>query len=154
MLKEPTCQSRRHKRLGFDPWVRKISWRRKWQPTPVFLPGKFHRQRSLVGYSPWGCKESDKTKSAWAHMHTHTHTHTHTPHTHTHKYSDICIAPEIFFTDFATNPLSIICITSFFTKFISCVLNFLYVTLLKTNFLNFNLASLDGLYMKQYISPV
>ena len=89
-----------------------------------------------------------------AHAHTYTHTHTHTPHTHTHKYSDICIAPEIFFTDFATNPLSIICITSFFTKFISCVLNFLYVTLLKTNFLNFNLASLDGLYMKQYISPV
>ena len=37
---------------GFDPWVGKIPWRRKWQPTPVFLPGKSHRQRSLVGYSP------------------------------------------------------------------------------------------------------
>ena len=37
-------------------------WRRKWQPTPVLLPGKFHGQRSLVGYSPWGCKESDTTE--------------------------------------------------------------------------------------------
>ena len=45
---------RRHKRHWFDPWVRKIPWRRKWQPTPLFLPGEFHGQRSLVGYSPWG----------------------------------------------------------------------------------------------------
>ena len=44
------------------PWVGKIPWRRKWQPTPVFLPGKFHGLRSLVGYSPWGHKESDTTK--------------------------------------------------------------------------------------------
>ena len=43
----------------FDPWVGKIPWRRRWQPTPVFLPGEFHGQRSLTGYSPWGCKESD-----------------------------------------------------------------------------------------------
>jgi len=40
----------------FDLWVRKIPWRKKWQPTPVFLPGEFHGQRSLVGYSPWGHK--------------------------------------------------------------------------------------------------
>ena len=40
----------------FDPWVRKISWSRKWQPTPIFLSEKFHGQRSLVGYSPWGGK--------------------------------------------------------------------------------------------------
>ena len=39
--------------------VRKIPWRREWQPTPVFLPGEFHGQRSLVGYSPWGCKALD-----------------------------------------------------------------------------------------------
>ena len=45
-----------NKRLGFDPWVRKIPWRRKWQPTPVFLPGEFHGQGSLVGYSAWGHK--------------------------------------------------------------------------------------------------
>ena len=45
----------------FDPWVGKIPWRRKWQPTPVLLPGKSHGQRSLVGYSPWGRKESDMT---------------------------------------------------------------------------------------------
>ena len=44
-----TCQCRR---CGFDPWVRKVSWRKKWQPTPIFFPGKSHRQRSLEGYSP------------------------------------------------------------------------------------------------------
>ena len=43
-------------RPGFDPWVRKILWRRKWQPTEVLLPGKFHGCRSLMGYSPWDCK--------------------------------------------------------------------------------------------------
>ena len=48
-------------RPGFDPWVGKILWRRKWQPTPVLLPGKFHG-RNLVGYSPWGCKELDTTE--------------------------------------------------------------------------------------------
>ena len=46
---EPTCQCRRNKRQGFDPWVGKIPWRRKRQPTPVFLPGESHGQRSLVG---------------------------------------------------------------------------------------------------------
>ena len=46
----------------FDPWVRKIPWRRSRQPTPVFLSGEAHGQRSLAGYSPWGCKESDTTK--------------------------------------------------------------------------------------------
>ena len=47
---------------GFDPWVGKIPWRRKWQPPPVLLPGKFHGLRSLVGYSPWDRKESDTTE--------------------------------------------------------------------------------------------
>ena len=46
---------------GFDPWVRKIPWKRKWQPTPVFLPGKSNGRRNLVGYSPWGRKELDTT---------------------------------------------------------------------------------------------
>ena len=45
----------------FNLWVRKIPWRRKWQPTPVFLPGEFHGQRNLVGYSPRGREESDMT---------------------------------------------------------------------------------------------
>ena len=45
----------------------KIPWRRKWQPTPVFLPGKFHGWKSLVGYSPWGCKESDTTEQLHLH---------------------------------------------------------------------------------------
>ena len=47
---------------GFNPWVRKILWRRKWQPPPVFLPGEFHGQRSLESYSPWGRKELDMTE--------------------------------------------------------------------------------------------
>ena len=46
-------------RLGFNPWLGKILWRREWQPTPVFLSGEFHGQRSLASYSPWGFKESD-----------------------------------------------------------------------------------------------
>ena len=46
----------------FNSWVGKIPWRRKWQPTPVLLPGKSHGLRSLVGYSPWGRKESDMTE--------------------------------------------------------------------------------------------
>ena len=54
--KEATYQCRRHKRLGIDPWVGKIPWRRKWQPTPVFSPGKSHRERKLAGCSPWGAK--------------------------------------------------------------------------------------------------
>jgi len=53
---------------GFDPWVRKTPCRRKWQPTPAFLVGESHGQRSLVGYSPEGCKESDMTE--WQSAHT------------------------------------------------------------------------------------
>ena len=60
--KEPACQCRRYKRCKLNPWVGKIPWRRAWQPTPVFLPGESHGQRSLVGYSPQGCKESDMTE--------------------------------------------------------------------------------------------
>ena len=51
-----------HKGCEFDPWVGKISWRRPWQPTPVFLPGKSYGRRKLAGYSPWGHKESDMTE--------------------------------------------------------------------------------------------
>ena len=50
--KEPACQCRRHKRHGINPWIGKIPWRRAWQPTSVFLPGKSHVKRSLAGYSP------------------------------------------------------------------------------------------------------
>ena len=53
---ESTCQCRRHR---FDPWVRKIPWSRKWQPTLIFLPGKSHEQWSLAGYSPLGHREMD-----------------------------------------------------------------------------------------------
>ena len=60
--KESAWQCRRHKRLRFDPRVRKIPWNRKWQATPVFLLGKFYGQRSLVGYSPWCPKELNTTE--------------------------------------------------------------------------------------------
>ena len=74
-------------RAWFDPWVGKILWRRKWQPTPVLLPGKSHRWRSMVGYSPWSRKESDTTKRLhlvlvlvlyWDHYHYYFHPHHHT----------------------------------------------------------------------------
>ena len=71
-VKEFTRPCRRHR---FDPWVRKTPWRRKWQLTPVFLPGKNPMDRGTGrGYSPWGHKESDMTEQ----LNTHTHTHTHT----------------------------------------------------------------------------
>ena len=60
--KEPTCQCRRPKRCGFDPWVGKIPWRMAWQSTPVFLPGKSHGQRSLVGYIVHRVAELDMTE--------------------------------------------------------------------------------------------
>ena len=60
--KESTCQCWRCKRCRFYPWVGRIPWRRKWHPTPAVLNGKFHGQRSLVGYSPWGHRELDTTE--------------------------------------------------------------------------------------------
>ena len=63
--KEPACQygrQKRHKICGFTPWVRKIPWRRACQPTPGFLPRESYGQRSLVSYSPWGCKKLDMTE--------------------------------------------------------------------------------------------
>ena len=66
--KEFACQCRSRRRQGFNPWVRKIPLIRKWQPIPVFLPGEFHGQRSLVGYSPWCHKELDMTE--WLSTHT------------------------------------------------------------------------------------
>ena len=65
VVKNPPVNAETQK---FNSWVGKILWRRKWQPTPVFLPGKSHGQTSLEGYSPWGRKESNMTE----HAHTHT----------------------------------------------------------------------------------
>ena len=66
-----SCQSKywtlASQTVNISPKPPQFPWRRKWKPTPVFLTGKFHRQRSMVGYNPWGCKESDKFQ------HTHTH---------------------------------------------------------------------------------
>ena len=58
------------KRHRFDSWVKKISWRREWQPAPIFLAGESHGQRSLENYSPWGLKESDLAEATY---HTLTH---------------------------------------------------------------------------------
>ena len=63
--KESACQGRRRKTHGFNPWVRKIPWRRKWQSAPIFLPGKLHGQRSLEGFSPRG----HRVRHDWAHSH-------------------------------------------------------------------------------------
>ena len=78
--KESSCQC---KRSRFNPWVTKIPWSRKWQLTLIFLPGKSHGHRTLVGYCPWN---SCRVTHDWAHTHTHTHTHTRArvrTHTHT-----------------------------------------------------------------------
>ena len=64
MVKNPPANTGAKGRHRFDPWVGKIPWRGKWQPSLVFLPGEVHGQRSLVGYSPRGRKESDTTEQA------------------------------------------------------------------------------------------
>ena len=66
--KEYACQCRRCKRHGFNPWVRKILWRREWQSIPGLLPGESHGQRSLVGYGAWGHK---RTRHDWTAKHIH-----------------------------------------------------------------------------------
>ena len=75
--KEPACQCRRCRRLGSNPWVGKLPWRRAWQFTPVFLPGESHGQRSLEGYSP------EVTKS-WTRL-------SGLPRAHTHTHSEACL---------------------------------------------------------------
>jgi len=71
LMAQSSFQCRRHR---FNPWIGKIPQRRKWQPIPVFLPENSHGQRSLAGYSPWGCKESDTTEQLSVCAHTYTHT--------------------------------------------------------------------------------
>ena len=68
--KEPACQCRRHKRCEPHPWVRKILWRRRWQPTPVFSPGEFHGQRSLAGYVYGVAESRTRLKGRSTHRHT------------------------------------------------------------------------------------
>ena len=62
MVKNPPASGGRRKRRRLDPWVGKIPCSRKWQPTPVFLPGKLHGQRSLAGYSTWHHRGLDMTE--------------------------------------------------------------------------------------------
>ena len=63
MVKNPPADVGDVRDIEFNPWVRKIPWREAWQPTPVFLPGESHGQRSLAGYSPWGLQELDMTEA-------------------------------------------------------------------------------------------
>ena len=83
--KEPSCQCRRCKRHGSNPWIGKIPWRRVQQPTAVFLPEEPQEQRSLVDYSPWGHKESDTTEAT-----EHAQTHTYAKHFHECVYMCVC----------------------------------------------------------------
>ena len=62
-----------YRQPGFNSWVGKIPWRRKWHPTPVLLPGESHGQRSLVGYSLWGCKSQTQLSDSIQHTHTEQH---------------------------------------------------------------------------------
>ena len=62
LVKNPSADAG-DKRPWFNPWVGNIPWKKAWQPTPVFLLQESHGQRSLAGYSPWGCKESDTTEA-------------------------------------------------------------------------------------------
>ena len=87
--KEPSCQCRRCKRHGSDPWVGKIPWRRLRPPTPVFMPGESQEEPDGL-YSPWGHKESDTTEATG-----HTHTHTHTKHFH--ECVHVCVCTGVCF---------------------------------------------------------
>ena len=62
VVKNPPANARDVRDMGSTPELGRFPWRKAWQPTPVFLPGESHRQRSLVGYSPWGRKELDMTE--------------------------------------------------------------------------------------------
>ena len=88
--KESACQCRRCKRRRFDPWVRKVPWRRKWQPTLVFSPWKSHGQRSLWDRVQ-GVARSWTQQSNYAQQHTHTHTHTHT------QFSQHCLLKRLLY---------------------------------------------------------
>ena len=78
MVKNPPANAGNAGETGLIPGLERFPSRRAWQPTPVFFAGESHGQRSLVGCSPWGHKQSDTTERM--HTHTHTHTHTHIPH--------------------------------------------------------------------------
>ena len=86
-------QCRRHRRCEFSPWVRKIPWRRKWLQTPVFLPKKFHGQRTRMGCSPWSCKVSDTTEQTYTYIYNGFTF----PHTWTDTTLQIIYTPKIFF---------------------------------------------------------
>ena len=86
-------------------WVGKIPWRRKWQPAPIFFPGKFHGQRSLAGYNPWDHKESDRTEQLSAQagvcIHTYIH-HLYTPPVCTYMHI-VCVSMYLSYGSYKSN---------------------------------------------------
>ena len=78
MVKNLTANTRNAKRHRFNFWGRKMLWSRKWQPSPVFLPGKLYGHGSLARYSTWGCKELDMTERLSTAQPTYTHIDTYT----------------------------------------------------------------------------
>ena len=87
--KQPTCQCKRLKRHGFNPWIGKITWRSIWHPTPVLLPGESHGQRSLMVYSPCGCRVRHD-------LGTKTYTHTYHYHDHLGKADTEAVSPILW----------------------------------------------------------
>ena len=84
--------------IWFNPWIRKIPWRREWLPTPVFLPGEFHGQRSLAGYSPWAIKSQTSLSDF-------------------HFHQDICL--QFFFSCVSLSAVHISVMLAFYNEFIS-----------------------------------
>ena len=127
--KEYTCQCRRLKGHRFDSWVGRIPLRRAWQPIPGFLPGESHGQRSLAGYSPWGCKELDTTEV--------------TEHAHvqglTCIYVYVCVCVKL--------GLNNIPLFFFFYKFLCVFLCDFITILLCSIYLHYFLASLPSLFV-------
>ena len=94
---------------GLIPGSGRFPWSRKQQPAPIFLPGKFHGQRSLAGYSSWGRKESDMTDPVRTRAHTHMHSHMHM-HTHTHTHTS-CSHHQGYLAIRAATPLAEVSLT-------------------------------------------
>ena len=96
VVKSPSANAGDARGAGSIPALGRSPWTRKWQLTPIFLPGKLHGQRSLVGYSTWGCNESDRTE----------HTHTHTPSYSTLKSRDITLPTKVCLVKAMVFPMS------------------------------------------------
>ena len=119
--KEYVCQCREQ---GFDPWVEKILWGRKWKPTSVFLPGEFHGKRNLVGYSSWDRKESDTAERLNSFPFTHSPNYLHYRQCHLSKTGNLathhyvyCTRITVVDTQHGIRVCVLSCVTLFATQF-------------------------------------